>query len=120
MLVKPAICLVLGIIANYFCSAYIFESEQFDEYMNFMLKDYENASAAFLGLIPEFIVFVNLIVRIVIHLFAILLFKLLKSSSRKNIVFRISAVFPIPQRKISTNGIITNKKKNFGDRFFGS
>ena len=89
MLVKPAICLVLGIIANYFCSAYIFESEQFDEYMNFMLKDYENASAAFLGLIPEFIVFVNLIVSIVIHLFAILLFKLLKSSSIFSVVKKI-------------------------------
>ena len=51
-----------------------------------MLKDYENASAAFLGLIPEFIVFVNLLVSIVVHLFAILLFELLNSSSISSVV----------------------------------
>lgn len=89
MLVKPAITLVLGVISIYFCSAYIFESEQLEEYMYFMLKDYENASAAMLGLIPEFIVLVNLIVSIVVHLFAILLFKILKSSSISSAVKKI-------------------------------
>ena len=93
MLVKPAISLALGVISSYFCAAYIFESEQFDEYMYFMLKDYENASAAFLGLIPEFNVFVNFIVSIVVHLFAILLYEILKSSSINSVVKQILLAF---------------------------
>jgi hypothetical protein len=93
MLVKPAIFLVLGVIAKYFCSAYIFESDQFDEYMNFMLKDYENASAAMLGLIPEFIVFVNLIISMAVHLFAIFLYKLLKSSLITSLIKLIVLAF---------------------------
>lgn len=92
MLVKPAIALAIGIISSYFCALYIVRSEQFEHYMYDMLKDYENPSAAMVGLAPEFIVFVNLIVSIVVHLVAISLYKLLKSSLITSLLKRILLV----------------------------
>lgn len=93
MLVKPAISLALGVISSYFCAVYIFESEQFEKYMNYTLKDYENPSAAMVGLVPEFIVFLNLVMSIVVHLFAIFLYKLLKSSLITSVIKQILLVF---------------------------
>lgn len=93
ILVKPAISLALGVISSYFCAVYIFEGEQFDKYMYFVLKDYENPSAAMIGLIPEFIVFVNFIVSMVVHLFAIFLYKLLKGSLITSLIKLILLAF---------------------------
>ena len=80
-------------MSSYFCAMYIYESEQFDQYMSYMLEGFENPSAAMIGLIPEFIVFVNLVVSIVVHFFAILLLKTLKSSSISSVVKQILLVF---------------------------
>lgn len=93
MLIKPAICLALGVISSYFCAVYIVESEQFDDYMYYMLKDYNNPSAAMLGLMPEFILFVELVVSIVVHLFAIFLYKLLNSLSISTVKRQIILFF---------------------------
>ncbi len=91
-LIKPAILLALGVILSYPCADYIFNSEQFDEYMDYMLKDYENPSAAMVGLVPIFIVFFNLVASVTVHLFAILLYKLLKSSFISSVIKKITLV----------------------------
>ena len=93
ILFKPAISLALGVISSYFCAVYIFESEQFEKYMYYVLKDYESPSAAMIGLIPEFIVFVNLIISMAVHLFAIFLYKLLKSSLITSLIKLIVLAF---------------------------
>lgn len=93
MLVKPAIYLALGVISSYFCAVYIFKSDLFEKYMDYMLEDYENPSAAMVGLVPEFIIFLNLIVSIVVHLFAIFVYQLLKSSSITSVIKLILLAF---------------------------
>lgn len=93
MLVKPALCLVLGIISSYFCAVYIFESNHFEQYMNYVLKDYENPSGAMIGLVPEFVVLVNLVVSIIAHLIAIVLDKLFKGTFITSLIKQILWAF---------------------------
>lgn len=95
MLVKQAICLVVGVISSYLCGVYIFESDKFEQYMNYMLKGYENPSAAMMGLIPELIVFINLGVSITVHLIAIFLYKLLSSTFISSLIKKIILTFSV-------------------------
>lgn len=92
MLIKLAIFLTLGVISSYFCALYIFESNQFENYMNYILKDYDNPSAAIVGLVPEFVVFINLIVSLVVHLFAIFLYRLLRNPLIATVIKKIILV----------------------------